>query len=84
MAETSPEALESLIFEVLRTELLEVGDEFTPESNLVDSGLSSLAVVQLLLAVEEQTGIWVDEAELTPENLATTKTLAACVYEQRG
>jgi len=71
MAETSLEALETLIFEVLRTELLEVGPEFTPESNLVESGLSSMAVVQLLLAVEEQTGIWVDEAELTPENLAT-------------
>lgn len=84
MAETSVEALETLIFEVLRGELLEVGDEFTPESNLVESGLSSLAVVQLLLAVEEQTGIWVDEAELTPENLATVKTLAACVHEQRG
>ena len=84
MAETNLEGLESLIFELLRTELLEVGDEFTPESNLVESGLSSLAVVQLLLAVEEQTGIWVDEAELTPENLSTVKTLASCVYEQRG
>jgi acyl carrier protein len=84
MAETSVDALETLIFELLRTELLEVGDEFTPESNLVESGLSSLAVVQLLLAVEEQTGIWVDEAELTPENLSTVKTLASCVYEQRG
>ena len=84
MAETSLEGLETLIFDTLRTELLEVGDEFTPESNLVESGLNSMAVVQLLLAVEEQTGIWVDEAELTPENLLTVKTLAACVYEQRG
>lgn len=79
----SVEELETLIYEVLRSELLEVGDEFTKQSDLVGSGLTSLAVVQLLLAVEEQTGIWVDEAELTPENLASVETLARCVYEQR-
>ena len=76
------ESLEKIIFEVLSNELLEVGPEFTPRSNLVDAGLSSLAVIQLLLAVEEQTGIWVDEAELTPENLESVETLARCVQEQ--
>lgn len=77
------EDLTALIFDVLREELLEAGDDFTPESNLVDAGLSSLAVVQLLLAVEERTGIWVDEAELTPENLESARALARCVYSQR-
>lgn len=84
MAETTLAELEALIFDVLRSELLEVGDEFTRCSNLVDAGLSSMSVVQLLLAVEEKTGIWVDEADLTPENLETTVTLARCVFEQRG
>jgi acyl carrier protein len=78
------EELEKLIFDVLRTELLEVGPSFTSKSNLVDVGLTSLAVVQLLLAVEERTGIWVDEADLTPENLENAETLARCVHAQRG
>ena len=78
------EELEKLIFDVLRSELLEVGPEFTSKSNLVDAGLTSLAVVQLLLAVEERTGIWVDEADLTPENLENAETLARCVHAQRG
>jgi acyl carrier protein len=78
------EELQELIYDVLRHELLEVGEEFTPQSNLLEAGLGSLAVVQLLLSVEEQTGIWVDEAELTPENLASVEALARCVYAQRG
>lgn len=76
------EALADLVFRILRDELLSVGPEFTPRSSLVDSGLDSLAVTQLLLAIEERTGVWLDESFLTPENLASAETLAACIHEQ--
>jgi acyl carrier protein len=73
------ETLTQRIFEILRDDLLEVDASFTPASNLVEAGLDSLAVTQLLLALEESTGIWVDESLLTPENLASAEALAACV-----
>ncbi len=76
------DALEARIFEILRDDLLSVDDSFTPESDLVSSGLDSMAVTQLMLAIEESTGVWVDESLLTPENLASSRALAACVYEQ--
>lgn len=79
MAEWNRETLAQRIFEILRDEILEVDDGFTPASNLVESGLDSLAVTQLLLALEESTGIWVDESLLTPENLASAEALADCV-----
>ncbi len=63
-------------------ELLRVGDDFTAETDLIASGLDSLTLTQLLLAVEEATGIWVDERHLTPQNLASAASLAACVHEQ--
>ena len=44
--------------------------------------LDSLAITQLVLAIEEKTGVWVDESLLTPENLATAETFAACVHAQ--
>jgi acyl carrier protein len=75
-------SLTERVFEVLRDELLEVGDEFTPRSNLVEAGLDSLAVTQLMLAIEESTGVWVDESLLTPEILESAESLAACVHEQ--
>lgn len=73
------DVLQKMIFQVLREELLEVDDSFTKHSDLVEAGLDSLGITQLLLTIEEQTGIWVDESELTPENLESTRALAQCV-----
>ena len=80
----SREDLTQSIYDILRNDLLEVGEEFTPRSNLIDAGLDSLAVTQLLLAVEERTGVWVDEGLLTPETLASCESLAACIHELAG
>ncbi len=80
--EWTREALEARIFEILCGELLSVGNSFTVESDLVAAGLDSMAVTQLMLAIEESTGVWVDESLLTPDNLASARTLAACVHEQ--
>ena len=82
MADWTREKVTQRIFEILRDELLDVGDDFTIASNLIEAGLDSLAVTQLMLSIEESTGIWVDESLLTPETLESTETLAACVHEQ--
>lgn len=79
MAEWNRDSLTQKIFEILRDDILSVDAAFTPRSDLVDAGLDSLAVTQLLLALEESTGIWVDESHLTPENLASAEALADCV-----
>lgn len=75
-------SLTKLIFDTIRDDLLQVGNDFTPDSNLIDAGLDSLAVTQLMLAIEEQTGHWVDESQLTPENLLNCETLAGCVHTE--
>jgi acyl carrier protein len=79
MAGWDQEKLAQRIFEILRDDILDASEDFTPASNLVDAGLDSLAVTQLLLALEESTGVWVDESLLTPDNLASAEALAACV-----
>jgi acyl carrier protein len=73
--------LAELIHKILRDDLLEVSGDFTPASNLIEAGLDSLAVTQLMLSIEESTGVWVDESLLTPENLESSLSLAACVHE---
>jgi acyl carrier protein len=78
----SLESLERHIFEILRDDLLSAAANFGPDSDLVEAGLDSMAVTQLMLAIEESTGVWVDESHLTPENLASARSLAACVYGQ--
>ena len=82
MSKWSREALVERVHAILRDEILTANGEFTPRSNLVEAGLDSLAVTQLLLSIEESTGVWVDESLLTPENLRTSETLGALVFEQ--
>jgi acyl carrier protein len=82
MPELTREAIAQRVFEILRDQLLDAGAGFTPRSNLVAAGLDSLAVTQLMLAIEESTGLWVDESLLTPEHLESAESLASLVYGQ--
>ena len=82
MPELTREAIAQRVFEILRDQLLDAGADFTPRSNLVAAGLDSLAVTQLMLAIEESTGLWVDESLLTPEHLESAESLASLVYGQ--
>jgi len=76
------EELTATVFAILRDEVLSAGSDFSVRSNLIDAGLDSLAVTQLMLSIEESTGVWVDESLLTPENLESAETLAALVHER--
>ena len=82
MPELTREALTQRVFEILRDQLLDVGADFTPRTNLLAAGLDSLAVTQLMLAIEESTGLWIDESLLTPEHLESAESLASLVYGQ--
>ena len=82
MSDWSLEALIEQVHAILRDEILSVANGFSPESNLIEAGLDSLAVTQLMLSIEERTGVWVDESLLTPENLASAETLATLVHQQ--
>ncbi|HYC55066.1 MAG TPA: phosphopantetheine-binding protein [Candidatus Binatia bacterium] len=74
--------LEQTIFDIVRTDILSVDASFTVQSNLIEAGLDSLSLTQLMLAIEESTGIWVDESLLDEETLASVQTLAALVHGQ--
>jgi len=82
MSEHTRDSLTTRVFEILRDEILEVDSGFTPKTNLVEAGLDSLAVTQLMLSIEESTGVWIDESLLTPENLENAEALAALVHTQ--
>ncbi len=82
MAKISLEQLTAQLFDFLSKDLLAGSTDFTPQKNLVAAGLDSLALTQLLLHIEETTGVWIDESALTPENLASTEALARCVHAE--
>jgi len=82
MAGPTREQLTEQVYHLLRNEILSVDDSFTKRSRLVEAGLDSLSVTQLMLSIEEATGVWVDESLLTPEHLESAESLAALVHTQ--
>lgn len=59
--------------------VLELDWDFPEDGNLAEAGLDSMAVVQLVVAVEDRFGIELPPEDLTKANLATPRTLAALI-----
>jgi acyl carrier protein len=49
--------------------------EVDPESRLVDVGLTSMDMVNLMLGVEAEFDFAIPQSEITPENFQSVKTL---------
>ena len=56
--------------------------EVDPESRLVDVGLTSMDMVNLMLSVEAEFDFTIPQGEITPENFQSIKTLERMVAGQ--
>ena len=54
-------------------------DELARSAPLWEAGLTSLAAVRLMLAIEAAFAIAIPDAELTPENFVTTDSIEALI-----
>ena len=52
-----------------------IAAELEPESLLVDVGLTSMDMVNLMLGVEAEFDFTIPQSEITPENFQSVKTL---------
>lgn len=59
--------------------LLELDWDFPEDGDLFAAGLDSMAVMQLVVAVEDEYGVELGPDDLTRENLATPTTLAILI-----
>jgi acyl carrier protein len=59
--------------------LLELDWDFPEDGDLFTAGLDSMAVMQLVVAVEDEYGVELTPDDLTRENLATPRTLATLI-----
>ncbi len=57
--------------------LVDLDWDFPEDGDLPAAGLDSMAVMRLVVALEEQFGLELGPDDLTRENLATPRTLAA-------
>jgi acyl carrier protein len=56
--------------------------DFPEDGDLVAAGLDSMAVMRLVVAMEEEYGIVLDPEDLTRAHLASPKSLAALIRER--
>jgi len=60
-----------------------IAAEVLPESKLVDVGLTSMDMVNLMLSVEAEFDFTIPQAEITPENFQSVRTLQRMIVSQR-
>lgn len=53
--------------------------DFTPQDDLREVGLTSLDMVNLVLAVESELALDIPESEITPVNFRSVSSIAALV-----
>ena len=56
--------------------------EVTPQAKLVDVGLTSMDMVNLMLGVEAEFDFTIPQSEITPENFQSVETLERMILTQ--
>jgi len=59
-----------------------IAAEITPDTRLVDAGLTSMDMVNLMLGVEAEFDFMIPQEQITPENFQSVETLARLVATQ--
>jgi len=77
--EKSIEIEEELINFLSTKEIFNQNGDCTKETDLIEAGLDSMIMIELLLLIEEKYGFWVPEAHLTEENFKNIRILAGSI-----
>jgi acyl carrier protein len=79
-------SVQNRVLSVLRSILEEnaITADVQPESRLVDIGLNSMDMVELMLKVEAEFDLTLPQPEITPENFQSVKTLEVMILCQLG
>jgi acyl carrier protein len=73
------DTLEQQLIALISERLLETPARFDTESDLYQHGLDSMAIMQLLVLLEDEYGVAIPESALTRKNFASVRQLASLV-----
>ena len=74
--------LDQQLVTLVSERLLETQPGFDADSNLYEAGLDSMALMQLLILVEEEYGVSIPESALTKQNFSTVRHLSQIIHER--
>lgn len=78
-----PISPDSVIELLVSENILEPQEPLAPDTDLFAMGLDSMAMMQLLLQIEERFRLSISPAEMTRDRFATARALAAFLGEKR-
>ena len=78
------ENLDQQLVTLVSERLLETQPGFDADSDLYEAGLDSMALMQLLILVEEEYGVSIPESALTKQNFSTVRHLSQLIRERRA
>ena len=78
------ENLDQQLVTLVSERLLETQPGFDAGSDLYEAGLDSMALMQLLILVEEEYGVSIPESALTKQNFSTVRHLSQLIRERRA
>ena len=76
--------LDQQLVTLVSERLLETQPGFGADSNLYEAGLDSMALMQLLILVEEEYGVSIPESALTKQNFSTVRHLSQLILARRA
>ncbi len=77
------EALENRLIKAIGERVLSLPSSFGPDNDLYEAGLDSMAIMQLLLMVEEEFGVTIPVESVSRENLASARALATMLRKRQ-
>ena len=80
----APETLENQLIALLRERVLETAAPLEAGTDLYTLGMDSMAIMQLLILVEEEYGVALPESSLTRDHFTTPRQLARLVRAHGG
>lgn len=81
---TELSTLEEQLVTLICERLLETPPGFSASSNLYEAGLDSMAIMQLLLLIEEKYGVILPDSDLSKENFTSSHHLALLLQSRLG
>ncbi len=71
------------LLERIRAELLEIDADFGIDDDMFHAGLDSMAIMQVIMILEEEFGVKLPDRLIKRETFATARAVAGAVIAQR-
>ncbi len=77
--------IQKKVFDFIAKELVRGAEiEFNPGASLLESGLDSVAMMELIVWIEDSFEVVIDAEDLSPDNFGTLDAIAAYIEKASG